>query len=188
VYRVSWKLNDEPIQLADIPRSAFDTEGEKQRVGEVLEEYNTTLNFTEKEDAVFAGVTRERTARHPWRTYAGIPLARAAAIWLTPRIESLPFSGRMFPLAERLAEDPADFCVTAALFLINLGYLLGAGWGAARLWRSGAGARPALALLCGYVALRTAFLTTLETPEPRYVLVCFPILIALAAQAFRSKN
>jgi len=32
--------------------------------------------------------------------------------------------------------------------------------------------------------LRTAFLTTVETPEPRYVLVCFPALIALAAQVF----
>jgi hypothetical protein len=32
--------------------------------------------------------------------------------------------------------------------------------------------------------LRTAFLTKLETPEPRYVLVCFPLLIALGAQIF----
>jgi len=29
--------------------------------------------------------------------------------------------------------------------------------------------------------VRTAFLTSLETPEPRYVLECFPALIALAA-------
>jgi len=35
-----------------------------------------------------------------------------------------------------------------------------------------------------FMVLRTAFLTTLETPEPRYVLVCFPALIALAAQVF----
>jgi hypothetical protein len=32
--------------------------------------------------------------------------------------------------------------------------------------------------------LRTAFLTTLETPEPRYVLMCYPVLLALAAQLF----
>jgi len=32
--------------------------------------------------------------------------------------------------------------------------------------------------------LRTLFLSTLETPEPRYVLVCFPLLIALGAQLF----
>jgi hypothetical protein len=39
-------------------------------------------------------------------------------------------------------------------------------------------------LLATFVLLRTAFLTTLETPEPRYVLVCYPALMALAAQVF----
>ena len=42
----------------------------------------------------------------------------------------------------------------------------------------------ALAILVLFIVLRTAFLTTLETPEPRYVLVCFPALIALGAQVF----
>jgi hypothetical protein len=53
-----------------------------------------------------------------------------------------------------------------------------------RLWRSNAAARPAVAFLALFITIRTAFLTTLETPEPRYVLVCFPALIALGAQAF----
>jgi len=35
-----------------------------------------------------------------------------------------------------------------------------------------------------FIVLRTAFLTTLETPEPRYVLECFPAVIALGALAF----
>jgi hypothetical protein len=39
-------------------------------------------------------------------------------------------------------------------------------------------------LLVFFILLRTAFLTTLETPEPRYVLVCYPALLALAAQVF----
>jgi hypothetical protein len=43
-------------------------------------------------------------------------------------------------------------------------------------------------LLTVFIVLRTAFLTTLETPEPRYVLVCFPALIALAAQVFSRPN
>jgi len=47
--------------------------------------------------------------------------------------------------------------------------------------------RPALAFLILFVLLRTAFLTTLETPEPRYALVCFPALIALGAQLFAGK-
>jgi len=42
--------------------------------------------------------------------------------------------------------------------------------------------RPALTVLVAYMAVRTVFLTALETPEPRYVLECFPALIALGAQ------
>jgi hypothetical protein len=57
-------------------------------------------------------------------------------------------------------------------------------WGAVRLWRQAPAARGAIALLATFVLLRTAFLTTLETPEPRYVLVCYPALLALGAQIF----
>jgi len=34
------------------------------------------------------------------------------------------------------------------------------------------------------VLLRSAFLGTLENPEPRYVLECFPAVLALAGGAF----
>jgi hypothetical protein len=37
-------------------------------------------------------------------------------------------------------------------------------------------------VLVVYALVRTAFLTTQEAPEPRYVLVCFPALIAFGAQ------
>jgi len=42
--------------------------------------------------------------------------------------------------------------------------------------------RPATLFLVAFVVVRTAFLTSVETPEPRYVLECFPALLALAAQ------
>jgi anti-sigma-K factor RskA len=71
--------------------------------------------------------------------------------------------------------------VTLGLFSINVFYVLCALWGATRLWRFSPEARAALALLALFVLVRTAFLTTVETPEPRYVLVCFPVVIALAA-------
>ena len=58
------------------------------------------------------------------------------------------------------------------------------GW---RLWRQ-PGAKVAVALLVGFIVVRTAFLSTLEAPEPRYVLVCFPALFALAAQVFAGKG
>lgn len=36
-------------------------------------------------------------------------------------------------------------------------------------------------LLIGFVLLRSAFLLTLENPEPRYTLECYPAVIVFAA-------
>src|SRR5947207_11422064 len=37
------------------------------------------------------------------------------------------------------------------------------------------------------LVVRTAFLTQLQTCEPRYVLVCFPALLAMAAQLWQHR-
>jgi len=78
--------------------------------------------------------------------------------------------------------------VTIGFFVLNIFYIALALWGAVRLWRNSAGARLAVVLLVCFVLIRTAFLTTVETPEPRYVLVCYPAVIALAAHAFLRRN
>jgi len=183
-YLVPWKLNGEAIFVDDIPAHAFDTPEEKQRVAAILEQYNNDLTLTPEEDAAFAEIARERNARHPLRTYLWLPLARAVTIWFTPRIELLPISGHVFPLRQMREDDPVDQEVTSLFFVLNLFYVGLGVWGAARLWRSNSVARPAVAFLVLFILIRTAFLTTLETPEPRYVLVCFPPLIAMGAQIF----
>jgi len=182
-YLVSWKLNGEEIHPSDIPDAAFDTPEERDRIAAVLEMYNEDLTLTPEQDAVFAQLARERTARHPLRTYLTIPLRRAVRIWFTPRIELVPVSGNVFPLLYMHHEDTVDQRVTILLFFLNILYVALALWGALRL-RCSAAARAVLCLLLLYILVRTAFLTTLETPEPRYVLVCFPALIALAALPF----
>ena len=184
VYLVPWKLNEEVIDVNEIPARAFDTPGEKERVAMILEQYNEDLTLTPEEDAAFAQLARERTARRPLRTYLWLPAARALTLWFTPRIELLPFSGTVFPLAQSWEDDRIDQSVTAGLFLLNIGYIGLALWGTARLWQRAPAARGAIALLATFILLRTAFLTTLETPEPRYALVCYPALVALAAQVF----
>lgn len=182
-YLVPWKLNEEVIDLDDIPPNAFDTPEEKERVSDLLDQYNDDLTLTPEEDVAFAQLARERTARHPLRTYLSLPARRMVRIWFTPRIELLPVSGNVFPLLRMADEDPVDQRVTSGLFLLNILYVgLGIA-GALRLWRNRA-ARPVVTLIALYIILRTVFLSTLETPEPRYVLVCFPLLIALAAQLF----
>jgi hypothetical protein len=186
-YLVPWKLNEESINLEDIPASAFDTSDERERIAAVLEAYNDDLSLTEAEDAVFAQLARERTARHPLRTYLWIPLRRAGRIWFTPRIELIPVSGHVFPLAYMHEEDPVDQRVTIFYFVLNFFYVGLAIAGICRLWTARA-ARPAILLIVFYILVRTAFLTTIETPEPRYTLVCFPALLALGAQLLAGKG
>ena len=186
-YLVPWKLNEEVINVDEIPARAFDSPEEKERVAAILEPYNEDLTLTQEEDEAFGKIARERTARHPLRTLLWIPAARGVVIWFTPRIELLPISGNVFPLAKMYDEDPADQGFTILLFLLNIIYVGLGVWGAVKVWRFSAAARPALAFLILFTVLRTAFLTTLETPEPRYVLVCFPALIALGAQLSAGK-
>ena len=186
-YAVAWKLNDEAIQMDDIPARAFDTPEEKERGAAILEKYNDDMTWTPEEDAGFAQLAKERTARHPLRTYLTIPAARASMMWMTPRIELLPFSGKVFPLSEAWEEDPVDLSVTLGFAALNALYLILAAWGACKLWAHRA-ARPVVALLLAFIVLRTVFLATLETPEPRYTLVCFPAILALAAYVLAGKN
>jgi len=184
VYLASWKLDDEAIRVQDLPAYAFDSGEEKDRVAGILEPYNNDLTLTADEDAALGQLARERTARHPLRTYVWLPVARAAVMWFTPRIELIPVSGTVFPLVQSWEDDKVDQSVTMGFFLLNIAYVGLAIAGAIRLWRRSTAVRPALAVMILFVVLRTAFLTTIETPEPRYVLVCFPIVLALAAQVF----
>jgi hypothetical protein len=187
VYLVAWKLNDQPIDMEDIPARAFDTAEEKERVAALLEPYNDEVTLTPEEDAGFARLARERTSRHPLRTYLWLPAARAFMLWFSPRIELLPLSGQVFPLADAWENDPVDQMVTAGFeLLIALYVLLGAG-GAMLLWRHPS-ARLAVTIIVGYIVARTVFMATLETPEPRYMLVCLPTLLAMAAQVFAGKS
>lgn len=192
VYLVSWRLNEEPIPIEDVSPAAFDSPGERARVGAILVQYNGTVSLTKEEDDAFAAIARERTARNPLRTYFWVPLGRVVTLWFTPRIELLPFSGNVFPLAEKWDEDRADQVVTVSFFFLNILYVALALLGLWRLLsrnaehRHGIGA--AVALIVLFILVRTAFLTTLETPEPRYVVVCFPALLALAGQILLRKQ
>ena len=154
----------------------------------ILERYNDELTLTKEEDAAFAQLARERTARHPLRTYVRLPLLRAVTLWFAPRIELLPVSGTVFPLRQAWEDDKADQSVTIGLFLLNILFVGLGVCGAVKLWRWSAASRSAVLAILLFVVLRTAFLTTLETPEPRYVLECFPALIALGAVALAGRK
>jgi len=179
VYLTAWKLEDEPIPIEALPAAAFDSAEERARVAALLERYNDALSVSPEVDHEFAQIARERTARHPLRTYLWIPLGRMATLWFTPRIELLPYSGRLWPPGRRWEDDPVDFSITLAFGSLNFLYV-GLALAGAWRWRN----RPAVALLAAFILVRTLYLTQVETPEPRYVVECFPAVLALAALAW----
>lgn len=178
-YLVPWKLGNAPIPIDTLPGSVFDSEAEGSRVEALLSRYNSDLKMTPALDHEFALLARERTARHPMRTYFFIPVSRAGMIWFTPRIELLPYSGKVWPLGEKWRGNRMDFGVTLGFGILNAIYLGLAFVGAWRCRR-----HPTLALLITFVVVRTALLTQLQTVEPRYVVVCFPVVLALGSLAF----
>jgi hypothetical protein len=100
-------------------------------------------------------------------------------MWFTPPVALLHYSTDLWPLGEKWRENHADLAVVLALGLLNFLYVSLAVVGA---WPSRA--QPGLALLIGFVAIRTAFMTQLQTVEPRYVIACFPAMLAIGAQAW----
>ncbi len=180
VYLTQWKVNSEEISIDDVPPYAFDSPEERQRMSDILDEYNDVLTIDPALDAKFRAVANERTARHPLRTYVDVPLKRTLALWFTPRTELLPSSGKLWPIRSEWEDDRPDFLVTLGAAVVNGIYILLALYG---VWV--ARRRPGLALLIGFCVVRTLFFAKyVETPEPRYVLECFPAVIALAAQTF----
>jgi 4-amino-4-deoxy-L-arabinose transferase-like glycosyltransferase len=184
VYRTLWNLNSAEIPIEVFPPQAFDTPDERARVAAMLADYNYTLTETHEQDAQFAELARERTARHPLRTYLKIPLLRSLVMWFTPRVELLPNSSPLHPVASEWEDDRGDFISTLALAAINILYIAMA---IAGLWI--ARARPGVAFLIAFMLIRTLYIAAaIETPEPRYVLECFPAIIALAAQVFSAPS
>jgi hypothetical protein len=180
-YLFTWKLpSSQPIELNNLPAYAADTPEERAHVALLLDRYNRTPGMTRSLDLEFAALARERTRRHPIRTYVWIPAERAAAMWFTPRITLLPYSGKLWPLRESHRSNPTDFEVTLGFALLNILYVA-MGLAAAWSWRR----NPGVLLIVAFIFIRTAFLTQLQTCEPRYVLVCFPALLAMSAQLFR---
>lgn len=182
-YLFTWRLPTEPMALSDVPDYAFDSPRERSLVASLLERYNRERGMSGPLDLAFARLADERTSRNPMRTYLWIPIQRAFAMWFTPRIALLPYSGTIWPLREGWRQSPAGFATTIAFALMGFLYAGLALVGAVR-WRE----NPGIILIVAFIVIRTAFLTQLQTCEPRYVLVCLPVLLALGAQAFGSSS
>ncbi len=195
VYFTIWKIGeeDQPLNVDELPSGAFDSPGERARIADLFLAYNNNpdLDISPEADDQFAEIARERTQRHPFRTYARVPFERALTIWFTPRTELLPVEGKFFPVREQWADSHADVLVTGLFAVLGYLYVALAAGGVWLAWRtsrgSSVGGQPldanhwGIALLLAYFLIRTAFLTTVEAPEPRYVVSCYPGVLAFIA-------
>ena len=197
VYVNVWKIGEEPMDVEDLPDQAFDSPQEKAKVAELFNQYNNSddMDISPEMDREFAEIARERTRRHPLRTYVEVPFQRALSIWFTPRTELLPIDGKLWPIRDQWRDSHADVLTTAgfgALGYIYVAMAMGGIWVAWRAKQTMTAAPDAeygpnlwgFALLLAYLFVRTAFLTTIEAPEPRYVVTCYPAVLALAALAW----
>jgi hypothetical protein len=193
VYLSAWKIGEEPVNIDDLPSTAFDSPGEKARIADLFSEYNDSpdLDISPELDRQFAEIARERTRRHPLRTYVRVPFERALTIWFTPRTELMTIDGKFWPVREQWEDSHADVLVTGSFAVLGYLYVALAAGGVWLAWRTGGGSSATgpplgpnlwgIALLLAYFLVRTAFLTTVEAPEPRYVVSCYPGVLALIA-------
>jgi 4-amino-4-deoxy-L-arabinose transferase-like glycosyltransferase len=193
VFFTVWAIEEDRMDVDNLPASAFDSPEERARVADLIERYNdsTELELSPEMDRQYAEIARERTRRHPLRTYVRIPFERALTIWFTPRTELLPIDGKFWPVHDQWEDSHADVIVTGGFALLGYVYVALAIGGIWMVWRAraetgiGSGSDGpnlwGIALLITYLVVRTAFLTTVEAPEPRYVVSCYPAVLAFVA-------
>ncbi|MFT4111662.1 ArnT family glycosyltransferase [Silvibacterium sp.] len=171
-WEVYWNADSDRIELNTLPSRAFDTPAQYAETRALLADYNQTTTVTPALDARFAALATERLKAHPLKYGVGLPLARVADMWLRPRTEMLWIELRWWEYSRHHAET--EFA--AAYAGLNLLYILLALWGFRR-WPRLSGA------MLAFFLLRSALLATIEAPEDRYTLECFPMLFILAAIA-----
>jgi len=171
---VYWSVPGSPMDIDQLPSRAFDSQDQHDRTEQLLEDYNGSLRVTPDLDRRFAELAAERIHHAPVRYYVRLPLLRIADMWLRPRTEILPCNSRWW----EFDEQTKWLVVNVALGVLNLLYIATAIFGVLRGRHANS-----LGLLFTFLVLRSAFLGTLENPETRYTLECYPIVIVLAAAA-----
>lgn len=141
------------------------------------------VEMTPEIDAGFAQLARERIARHPFRFYIWLPLKRAHTMWFDTHSQYWPFEGDLLPLEDLDYEHYQQFWLPLFAGLTAIYTLLGlaGGW---LLWDSKRfAARRWLLLTALAISLRLILFSSMENPEPRYLVEFFPFLSILGGIA-----
>jgi 4-amino-4-deoxy-L-arabinose transferase-like glycosyltransferase len=178
VQEIYWSVPGAEVDITKLPLRAFDSPQQREVTSAILADYNRDHDMTPQLDARFAALAAERVHASPLRYYVWLPALRIADMWLRPRTELFPSDPRWW----EFNDDHRWLAVSLGFGLVNLVYVVMAfaGWFRAREFFG-------IGLFVLFLVLRSAFLGSLENPEPRYTLECYPALIVLASALFQRR-
>jgi len=159
-----------PFDLSKLPDRAFDSPRQYAETAALKAAYDDNgQDLSPEIDAGFARLAEERVKAHPMRYYVWLPLGRMTDMWLRPRVENLNIDLDWWVYGHHNSETRFSWAYAG----LNAAYLLLALLGLffrPRYW-------PWMVL---YFVLRSLLLMTIEAPEARYTLECFPMVFVLA--------
>lgn len=172
-YQIYWNVPGDTLDIAKLPTRAFDTPQQYAETARLFDDYNSGgQSLTPEIDARFAALAAQRYNAHPFQTHILMPIGRVVDMWLRPRVENLPIDLDWWVYRHHYAETRFSWFYAG----LNAFYLL--------LGIAGLCLRPRMwPWMLAYILLRSALLLTVEAPEARYTLECFPMLFALGGVA-----
>ena len=176
VQEIYWNVPGEEIEIGRLPLRAFDSPQQRELTARIFADYNRDHDLTPELDAQLASLAAARIHASPLRYYVWLPVLRIADMWLRPRTELTSADPRWW----EFNDDRRMVALSLGFGFINLVYVV---MGLAGLIRGREFFGIGLFVL--FLVLRSAFLGTLENPEPRYTLECYPAIIVLASALFQ---
>jgi 4-amino-4-deoxy-L-arabinose transferase-like glycosyltransferase len=125
---VYWNYDSAPVEIADLPARAFDSDDEYARTAAILNQYNRDYNATPALDASFEALAEQRIHDDPIRYYVALPVARLLNMLFRPRAEMLEVPLEWW----RWRGRPGMTLLAVEYGALNLGYFVLGGVG---LWR-----------------------------------------------------
>ena len=175
VEEIYWPVPGSDIDFSRLPKRAFDSPQQKDQTAELFSAYNASHDMPPELDARFGALAAARIHAAPLRYYVRLPWLRIADMWLRPRTELFPSDPRWW----EFNDDRRWLTLSLGFGVINLAYVL---LGVVGAWRGREFFGICLFVL--FLLLRSLFLGSLENPEPRYTLECYPAVIVLASALF----
>jgi hypothetical protein len=172
-YQVYWNMPGAPLDLKQLPSRAIDSPAQYAETAKLMAAYEANGEEMSPElDARFRQLADARIAAHPLRSHFLLPLGRMADMWVRPRVENLPIDLDWWVYKHHHVETRFSWFYAG----LNAFYLL--------LGLAGLLLRPRLwPWILLYIILRSALLCTIEAPEARYTIECFPMLFVLGGIA-----